>query len=169
MMNRPAALRIYNRGVTVGDEALTVDLQSGPLTDERWLVHRVTLQGECAANPQNAQSPISGIFLVQPGTVVESLADGQAGWNVESRGMAMPAGVVVNYTFIPSTGRYAFVISLTQSSPQPIDSDTIVRAVLSCNPGTAVPGPGAGSWGMLTVQGYREQLPQDRSGRGFTR
>jgi hypothetical protein len=143
-------------------EPLTVDLPIAPQSDERWIVHRVTLHGEAAVNPQSAQSPCSGIFLVSPGTRPESLADGQAGWSVEARGVPMPSGIVINYSFLPSSGRYAYVISLTQSNPQPIDPDTTIRAVLSCNPGSAQPGPGGGSFGILTVMGYREFYPRGR-------
>lgn len=148
-------------GLTAGWEALTVTIGNQPLPGREWIVSRLTMHGEAMNNPQLAQSPISGLFLVPYGTVIETLADGQAaagsvGWNVASRGIPLPAGVVVNSTLIPlATPRYAYTLSLTQSNPIVVPAGMTLRAVLSCNPGTLQPGPGAGSWGNLTAMGFQ--------------
>lgn len=143
------------RDETVGDEALTVTLPATPGAGERWIISRLTLHGVCAVTPINSQSPITGLFLVPVGTIEESLADGQGtvGWNIAARGIPLPAGVVVNATFIPTSNTYAYVISLTQSSPLILTAGQTLRGVISCNPGTLTPGPGAGSWGVLTAMG----------------
>lgn len=143
------------RDEAAGDEALTVTLAATPAPGERWIISRLTLHGICAVSPINAQSPITGLFLVPVGTEEETLSDGQSviGWNIKARGIPLPAGVVVNVTFIPSSNTYAYVLSLTQSSALVLTSGQTLRGVVSCNPGTLVPGPGAGSWGVLTAMG----------------
>lgn len=150
-------------GRTTGWEALTVTLGNQPLPGEEWIVSRLTLHGAVATNPLLAQSPISGLFLVPYGAPIETLAQGDdtagsIGWNIESRGIPLPAGVVINSTLIPIAPiSYAYCISLTQSSPIIVSAGQTLRAVLSCNPGTPQPGPGANSWGVLTAMGFRRR------------
>lgn len=153
----PDDLRLSAYARTTDWEALTVTLR-GPVAPEYWEVSRLTLHGVTATNPSTAQSPIAGLFLVPEGAVIESLADGQSlvGWNIESRGIPLPAGVVNNYTTVAAaTVSYAYVISLTQSTPIIIRPGETLRGMVSVNPGTAQPGPGAGSWGILTAMGVR--------------
>lgn len=141
---------------TTADETLTVTLNGGPLAGEVWIIPRLTMHGVCSVNPSTAQSPISGLFMVQFGTEVESLTDAQsvAGWNIRSRGIPLPSGVVVNVTTIPGPPvSFAYCISLTQSTPLIVTPGQTLRGVLSSNPGTPIPGPGAGSWGVLTAIG----------------
>lgn len=147
------------RAETTAWEALTATLAQTPAPNERWIINRMTMHGVCAANPALAQSPVAGLFLVQAGTEVESEGEGQSavGWNIRSRGIPLPSGVVVNSTFIASSATYAYVISLTQSTPLVISPGQTLRGVLSCNPGTLQPGPGSGSWGFLTAMGAIER------------
>lgn len=157
---------------TVAGEALTVTISDTPPNGEVWIISRLTLQGICTvAPPTNAQSPVTGLFLVPYGAPIETLAQGQGagggatgeGWNVESRGIALPAGVIVASTTIDQGGgvfHYAFNLSLTQSTPLLISPGQTLRAVVSCNPGTATPGPGAASWGRLIAMGVRHRQAQ---------
>lgn len=160
-------LRARGYWTVTGWEPLVVDLQAPPTPneDEVWSISRVTVWGECAVNPPNAQTPVLGLFLIPLALPAETLADANnaaRGWNPATRGVPLPAGVVANVTPLPS-GIYAYSISLTQSTPIPVNPGETLRAVISCNPGTAQPGPGVtaggiASWGELIVMGTRRKV-----------
>lgn len=150
-------LQLVARKTTAAWEPLTVTFENTPQSGQVWVITRLTLHGVCAVNPPNSQSPITGLFMVQSGTPEETLAEAQgaAGWNIVSRGVPLPAGVVVGVTPIPGAlgNSYAYQISLTQSSPLILFPGQTLRGVINCNPATAQPGPGAGSFGILTAMG----------------
>lgn len=148
---------------TAADEPLTVTLNQTPQNGDTWIISRLTMHGCCAVTPAVSQSPISGLFLVQFGEEAESLSAAQsiAGWNIRSRGIPLPSGVVVNITTIPGPPvSFAYCYSLTQSTPLIIAPGQTLRGVLNCNPGTPAPGPGAGSWAVLTAMGVLRRRAQ---------
>ncbi|OFW99443.1 MAG: hypothetical protein A3E78_04275 [Alphaproteobacteria bacterium RIFCSPHIGHO2_12_FULL_63_12] len=147
-------LRLIARNVTAGWEPLNVTFDATPLPDTVWVIDRLTLHGMCAVNPPNSAAPITGLFMIQRGATEDTLAiaSGVTGWAIDARGVPLPAGVVVAYTLIPGAG-YAYQISLTQSSPLKVYPGETLRAIINCNPTTAQPGPGAGSFGILTAMG----------------
>ena len=145
------------RGETTDWEALTVTLPNTPgANGEHWVISRLTMYGVCAASPSATQPPITGLFLVPVGTPKESLDAGQSviGWDVVSRGIPLASAIVIAATTIPGPpASFAYLLSLTVSSPLIVGAGQTLRGVVSCNPGTPQPGPGAGSWGVLVAMG----------------
>lgn len=136
-----------NSGVTVGDEPLVIDIQN-PIQGVHWIAYQLTVIGTMATRlPANNPSPTFGIYMVPISSPVESLADaalnGALGWNPNARAIALPYGL--NTTRFGAGGAFAFTCVAQLFAECVLPPGWMFRFIASCLPGTATPGPGAGS------------------------
>lgn len=153
---------LFARADTVGWEALTATLLEGPTPGEHWIVHELTAWGILTANPPASgtlRPPLAGLFLVPLGTPPESLAAGQAapGFDIQSRGL--PLSVDADVTALAAGSGYVFHIHYSGDLAIPLilQAGLTVRGVVTCNPGTATPGPGVGSSMVLSLHYVRNR------------
>ncbi len=141
------------QAVTVGDEPLIVDLQLPATPGKHWIVELVSFVATLALRgPSTAGGfpPNSGIFLCQPGTPGESLAEAQAGINMAARPILLPLGIPgANVGTVGASFTWAMTSQAGMKTTVPLGY--VLRAIVSCLQGTATPGPGVGSRGTLTV------------------
>jgi hypothetical protein len=147
-----------NSGVTVGDEPLVVDL-APPIQTMHWIAYQIAARGEMttrsiATNP----GPQFGLYLVPYNAPVESLADGAlnntTGWNREARHIALP--YLLNVQRAGAGGAFLFTCVAQLFSECVIPSGMMLRFIANCVPGTAAPGPGAGSFAALIAHVIEE-------------
>ena len=141
---------IWNTNKTTGWEPLVIDL-SPPTPGVWWICTMCSVLGQFANNvPRLNPSPCVGFYLVQRGRATESLADAQAGWNSDARGIILPSDLAA-IDMGPTAG-YPFAGWVHAAARIMIPGDSFLRFIASANPGTTQPGPGAGSFGTLSAQ-----------------
>lgn len=141
---------VYGSGSTTGNEPLIIDLPRAPKPGEHWALDAIIAQGFLSAAIPPAGSllsPVSGFFLVPQNELPETLAQAQAGVNMAVRGVPLP----VLASFVPLPSGWQFFLAYNGVAGKPIPAGWIVRMIICCNPGTAAPGPGALSNGVMTV------------------
>lgn len=134
---------------TVGYEPLILEFP-GPPRSRIWELKQAACMGFFTTNPITLPGgPGIGWFIARSGDPLETLADAQAGINDHARGLALhmecnvlPNGLNAGYNIIcQASGLPAFVLS-----------GDVVRFIANVMPGTATPGPGAGSYCTAQIQ-----------------
>lgn len=124
-----------------------VDLAIAAIAGQHWVLDNAIATGFIStAIPPAGQllSPIAGLFLVEQGRIpVENLAAAQTnpGWDIRSRGIPLP----VIASIVPLASGWAYAIYYNGMIGRTVPEGWTLRGVISCNPGTPSPGPGAGS------------------------
>lgn len=139
---------VYANGITAGNEPLVVDLPRAPKPGEHWIMDSISASGVITvAIPPAGQllSPVAGFFLVKQNELPESLADAQAGVNMNARTIPLP----VLASIVPLPVGWAYSVYYNGVPGKTIPAGWTIRFILSCNPGTAAPGPGALSTALL--------------------
>lgn len=138
------------------DSPLVATIGAQPRANEHWRVGFIVASGIWSTRPilsMTGWEPISGLFLVQQGTPLETLAQAQEvglGFNPNARGIVIPS--ILQVVPLPS-GSFAFSFTAAPASgPLIVPEQFTLRAIVNCAPGTATPGPGAGSFMNLTAQ-----------------
>lgn len=151
------ALKLARVNATVADEPLIVDLI--PPADPRYhyiaeaiafVAHLVTRRPD----PTVGVVPISGLYLCPPETPTETTAQAVAGWNAEAR--PFPLSSCVDSVPIGAGPPFAFSVTHAPGFKITIPVGFFLRAIVVAAPGTATPGPGAGSFGTLRALLHRE-------------
>jgi hypothetical protein len=138
---------------------LVVELAIAPKAGEHWVLDNVIMSGVITvAAPPAGQllSPTSGLFMVERNRQpIENLAQAQVGngWDPRARGIPLP---VISSLVPLANGGWAYVIFYNGMIGRTVPEDWTIRGILNCNPGTAVPGPGAGSSAELVAVFERE-------------
>jgi hypothetical protein len=144
--------------LTVGDEPMICDLLLPATPGKHWIIETAALKATLAVRgPSTAGGfpPVTGLFLCPPGTPGESLAEAQAGISMSARGILMPMGPPgANVATVGAT--FAYALTLAPGFKCTVPLGWFLRAIVSCLQGTATPGPGAGSLGILTALAYQE-------------
>jgi len=136
-------------GATTGDEPLIIDLVLPPVADAHHIIEELVLVAHLVTqrpDPTDGQVPISGLFLCPEATPTETLAEAVAGWSQVAR--PFPLSICVDTVPI-GTGGFALSYILTSGYKLDIPQRYFLRAIVNCAPGTAAPGPGAGSAGVF--------------------
>lgn len=147
---------------TTGQENLIVDLTPPHLPGYHYIVEQASLiAGLVTRGPSTAGGypPATGLFLCPPGTPGESLAEAQAGIVLAARPILIPLGPPGANVNTVGAGTFAFSYALT-SAPGfkcTLPYGWFIRAIVACLQGTATPGPGTGSQGILSVLCYQEK------------
>lgn len=163
-----------------GDEPMWCLVPQGPRRGCFWRISYIGLSGTLMNAPINSPSPVNGFFIVPLNQIAETLAEGQAttgpfpGINLNKRGTPLP--VICQST--PSGANPAtagsgvqipkFLLNCTLNAGQGIicpEGFTILGAY-SCAPGTAAPGPGAGSQCTMSVIAIEVDPSQGAAGIG---
>jgi hypothetical protein len=136
---------------TAAWEPLQIDLLPLPRPNRHFQVWLCSASGIFTLNPLAfgpllPTAALSGLFLVTGSDPPESLADATAGFNPQSRGMKIQAD-----WSIEAVGT-VWAFAVTARAPFVIPTGYTVRAIVVPNPGTAQPGPGAGSVSRLQAQ-----------------
>lgn len=140
----------YANGRTAAAEPLVIDLPVAPKPGEHWVLDSIAASGFIStAVPPAGQllSPVSGFFLVPQNTPPETLAQAQAGVNLEARTIPLP----VLASIVPLVTGWSYAIYYNGVPGKTIPSGWTIRMIVSCNPGDAAPGPGALSTGLLVA------------------
>jgi hypothetical protein len=151
--------------LTTGDEPLIIDLLLPSYPGKHWIVEQLSLRATLITRgPTTAGGfpPNTGLFLCPPGTPSESLTEAQAGINLAARPLMLPMGPPgANVATVGVT--FAFALQLAAGFKCTVPYGWFLRAIVSCLQGTATPGPGAGSSGMLTALAVLENdgAPQE--------
>lgn len=142
---------LYARTDVTDFSILATDLAQSPKRGEHWVLDNAVYHGfiATAIPPAGALlSPVSGLFLVEKqGLPVESLAQAAAapGWDIRARGIPLP----VVASIVPLPAGWAFAIFYNGMIGRTVPEGWTLRGIVNCNPATANPGPGAGSFGEL--------------------
>lgn len=149
----------FNNAVTGGDEPLVVDLAI-PIQGQHWTAYQLSAFGVLATRvPVGNPIPTFGLYMVPATAPPESLADAQIngtiGWNATSRaGIALP--YTLSTTRFGAGGGFAFVCTALIQGECILPTGWMFRFIGSCAPGTATPGPGAGSNATLLAHVIEE-------------
>jgi hypothetical protein len=148
-----ASTGLNGASLTTGDEPMIIDLLLPQTVGKHWIVEqlslraRLTLRGPSTAG---GYPPCSGLFLCPPGTPGESLTEAQAGIVLAARPLMLPMGVPgANVATVGAS--FAWALQLAAGFKCTVPYGWFLRAIVSCMQGTATPGPGAGSSGILTA------------------
>lgn len=158
--------------ITVGNEPLIVDLlvnRTGSGNEERMLLRHLQLLATLTLQFPGVQGvpPITGLFLCPPATPIESLADAIAGYSRLARPIALPLNDPYTSVAIIGAGpATAITLTLAPGGEIPVPNGWILRAIVNCAAGTAVPGPGLGSTGILNAVLEIEITPRETNERG---
>jgi len=154
-VQRAAGAQDYSASATTaGQEPLIVDLLPTPTTGKHWIAEQVC----CLANlvtraPADARGmqPLSGLFLCPPGTPIETLAQAQGTtWNRDARPYALPlSDPLLNFGQLGAGPPYAIALTLIAGFKVTVPYGWFLRAIVTCQQGTASPGPGTASQGKL--------------------
>lgn len=156
-----------NSGVTTDDAPLVIDL-APPIQGFHWTAYQLCVIGVLATRGPIANPiPTFGIYMVPANSPPESLTDAQLngtiGWNPNARnGIALPYTLTV--TRFGAGGGFAFALTAQIFAECVLPAGWMFRFIANCVPGTATPGPGAGSQAMFTAH-VIEELNQAPSGR----
>lgn len=135
--------------------AMMCDLSTGPAEGKMWRVLNCSGTGFLSTTAMNTNVPFSGFFVVARNTPFETLAEGSsvtgspAGVNLSKRGAPIP--MFCASPLIPAQGSYALAMSMQSSLPVYVLPGETIRMVVASLPGTATPGPGAGSFCAFTA------------------
>ncbi len=147
---------------TTGQEPLIVDLPIPQTPGKHYIVEQVSLIALLVTRgPSTAAAfpPNTGLFLCPPGTPKETLADATAGMNIAARaGVMLPMGPPGSNVATIGAGAFPFSFALT-SAPgfkMTVPYGWFLRAIVNCLQGSATPGPGTGSIGVLSAMLYQE-------------
>jgi hypothetical protein len=159
---RAAALQPFSvSATTTGDEPLTVDLVFPQAPDIHYIVETAALMANLVTRQPNTAPgfpPLTGLFLVPVGTAPETTAEATAGWVMGKRGMLLPLGPPgANVATIAAGPPYAYALTLAAGFKINVQYGYMLRAIVTCAQGSATPGPGAGSIGILTAFATRER------------
>lgn len=136
-----------NSAVALGDEPLIVDLLA-PVQGVHWVCSQITALGRFATRTVTVNpSATFGIYLVPVNNQLETLADGVAGFNQSARGIALPYDLYV----APVGAAFAFVCIVKLVQECIVPAGWVLRFIANVAPGTATPGPGAGSNVVLSA------------------
>lgn len=148
-----------NSGVTVGDEPLVIDIQP-PNQGQHWTAYQLCVIGVLATRQPVANPiPTFGVYMVPQSAPTELLADAQIngtiGWNPNARaGIALPYTLTV--TRFGAGGGFAFALTVQLFGECILPAGWMFRFIGSVAPGTATPGPGAGSQATFTAHVIEE-------------
>ena len=147
-----AVSRLAASALTTGDEPLIVDLKQpgGALQGKHWIFeHLVLIANLTTRSPiVSGAGPITGLFLCPPATPTETIAEAIAGWSLDARPLPVPACCSMAAL---GTGQFALSIIMSPGFKMTCPSGWFMRAIVTCQAGTATPGPGVGSEGRLTA------------------
>lgn len=145
-------------GPTTGWEPLTGDFL-GPMPGYRWHVSQCSFLGYFAVNalpvPNNSGGPAVGWFLIHDSAATETLADAVAGINLAARGLVLP---MTCDQMVLGKGGFAFNCLTRLQYPICVHPGQTLRFLANINPGAVQPGPGAGSYGLATLQAIEERF-----------
>jgi hypothetical protein len=155
-----------NSGVTAGDEPLVIDL-APPIQGMHWTAYQIGAIGvfktrSVVANPLST----CGLYLVPQNAPVESLADAvntTTGWNKFARQIALPYVLLV--TRSGAGGDFLFSMTAQLFAECVIPTGMMIRFIANNVPGTAAPGPGAGSEAQLYAHVIEEMNANPLPGR----
>lgn len=167
---RAAGSQFFKGGqTTVADEIIQIDLELPSFPDEHWIIESASLvAGLTVRAPSAAGVPIpgsfppnTGIFLCPFGTPRETLAESQAGINLNARPFLLPLGPPGAVAGVVAAGAFAaggtFAMTLAAGFKTTVPNGYFLRAIVSCLQGTATPGPGVNSVATFIAFGYREK------------
>jgi hypothetical protein len=126
---------------TVGWEPLQCDLLPA-LQGHYYVVRQISALGVLVTNLLPPGAVVSGLYVVRASDPLESLADATAGFSMDARG---PHRLNTEYYSEAIGARFAFSLTAQLYQPLIIPTGYTIRAIVTPNPGTATPGPGAGS------------------------
>lgn len=137
---------------TAGDEPLIVDAipdidmgQFGVLFAVSFLATLTLRQPDTRGLPPN-----SGLYLCPPGTTVETLAQAQAGLNLDARPFIIPLeDPYLDVATIGAVPTYSLRMASQPGLKLPVPFGWFIRAIVVCQQGSATPGPGANSQGRI--------------------
>lgn len=146
-------------GVTraAGDEPLIVDLQippAGPNMLKHAMIWTVTFTVTIPSTgrPPDTRGipPNSGLYLCPPGTPIETLAEAQAGINMNAR--PIPLALNDPYLNVANVGLgWSLMMVTAKGRLEVLPTGWFIRAILVCQQASATPGPGIGSEGRANA------------------
>ncbi len=144
------------RVTTTDDSPLIVDLMPSPVQKCHWIIENLCLMASLASRAPSTPGgypPLTGLFLCPPGTLPETLAQAQTdNWNMAARPILLPMGLPGgDFAELGVAPPYAMALSLAAGYKLTVPINWFVRAILTCAQGTATPGPGSGSIGVLSA------------------
>lgn len=159
-MARSTAVRYYEQTARVTDDSpLIIDIDAlkqgyQGMNVSRKRIKHVSFVGHLALRfpTTGGTPPITGLFLCYRTTPVETLVQAVAGWNPDARPIALP--LQEPYTSVAIIGAGPASALTMQTAPGldlELPPDMFPRAIIVCQAGNVAPGPGAGSFGRLTI------------------
>jgi hypothetical protein len=147
---------------TVGFEPLIIQLPA-PLGNTYWLVTQIQALIFCTNPPQDPPfgpgvNPASGLFITPQQDVGETLAQAQATINPRTRAIGLDTAVNATFNFVTSQYLVQYIWR-SGAGPLVVPEGFVLLAIMTPHPGTATPGPGAGSVGQLNALLSVEQQP----------
>jgi hypothetical protein len=149
-------------GTTAGDEPLTIDLALTPTPGKHWIVEHLCLIAQLqtrAPADNRGFPPLSGLFLCPPGTPIESLATAQSTWLIEARPILLPMGLPAGdfgSIAVADAAPFPYALVMAPGFKVTVPQGWFLRAIVTCQQGTATPGPGVNSRGILRALAYQE-------------
>lgn len=157
---RAAGVGLFLASGTVTDDSpLIVDLAVPSDPTSHFILESLVFVGELATRRPGTQGapPLSGLFLCPPATIGETLAQAQAGWVQAARPIPLPlADPYTDSAIIGGGPPYAIQFVLDPGYKRTVPNGWFLRAIVVAQAGTATPGPGANSNGVLRALMVRE-------------
>jgi hypothetical protein len=161
---RAAGAQVFSASnISVGDEPLIVDLMLPGYAGQHWIVESLSLvAGLTTRTPalSGGFPPNSGLYLCPPNTPSETLAQAQAGINLDARPILLPMGPPGSAVGTVGAGAFAaggtWALTLAHGFKITVPYLWFLRAIVVCAQGTATPGPGINSIGRFSALAYRE-------------
>lgn len=149
-----AAQYVTVQSVTAGDEVLVVDLRPAAIAQHHWIVEQFNMRANLVTRaPSTATGfpPFTGLYLCPPDAPLELLTQSQSdAWNQAAHPILLPMGLPGgDFAEIGVAPPYAMTLVAAVGFKFTIPFGWFLRGMIACAQGTATPGPGAGSIGVL--------------------
>ncbi len=154
------AVRYYEQVARVTDDSpLIVDIEALKLgyqgiNQTRKRIKHVSFVASLALRfpTTGGVPPITGLYLCYRTSPGETLLQAQTGWNGDARPIALPLDdPYVSVAIVGAGPASALRMATVPGLDLELPPDMFPRAIVVCQAGNVAPGPGAGSWGRLTI------------------